>query len=60
MDAVIRRQGLKDEADRRGVYVVVDEMQTIPGVNFQGMLSEIRKSAARSVWLHRVSLRLVI
>ena len=43
VDAVIRRQGLKDEADRRGVYVVVDEMQTIPGVNFQGMLSEIRK-----------------
>ena len=43
VDAVIRRQGLKKEADRRGVYVVVDEMQTIPGVNFQGMLSEIRK-----------------
>ena len=43
VDAVIRRQGLKPEGDRRGVYVVVDEMQTIPGVNFQGMLSEVRK-----------------
>ena len=43
VDAVIRQQGLKAEADRRGVYVVVDEMQTIPGVNFPGMLSEVRK-----------------
>ena len=43
VDAVIRQQALKPEKERRGVYIVVDEMQTIPGVNFQGMLSEVRK-----------------
>ena len=43
VDAVIRQQGLKDVSDRKGAYVVVDEMQTIPGVKFQDMLSEIRK-----------------
>ena len=43
VDAVIRQQARKAAEDRRGVYVVVDEMQTIPGVDFPGMLSEVGK-----------------
>ena len=43
LDAVVRQQGRKPEDQRRAVYIVVDEMQTIPGVNFQGMLREVRK-----------------
>ena len=43
LDAVVRQQGRKPEDQRRAVYIVVDEMQTIPGMNLQGMLREVRK-----------------
>ncbi len=43
VDAVIRSQGTLPEKDRRGCLVVVDEMQSIPGVDYEGMLSEVGK-----------------
>ena len=43
VDAVIRNQGTLPEKDRRGCLVVVDEMQSIPGVDYEGMLSEVGK-----------------
>ena len=43
VDAVIRNQGTLPEEDRRGCLVVVDEMQSIPGVDYEGMLSEVGK-----------------
>ena len=43
IDDIIRAQGTKASGSRRGVTVVCDEMQTIPGVNFESMLSEVRK-----------------
>ena len=43
VDSVIRQQGSVPPSERRGVLVSVDEMQTIPGVDYEGMLSEIGK-----------------
>ncbi len=49
VDAVIREQERLPQAERRGALVVVDEMQTIPGVPFESMLSELGKYGARFV-----------
>ena len=43
VDAVIRQQGQMPPEDRRSVLVAVDEMQSIPGVDYEGMLSEVGK-----------------
>ena len=43
VDAVVRQQGTLPPEQRRGAMVVVDEMQTIPGVDYPGMLSELGK-----------------
>ena len=43
VDAVIRNQGTLAPEERRGCQVVVDEMQSIPGVDYEGMLSEVGK-----------------
>ena len=46
VDAVIREQeGLSFE-QRRGALVVVDEMQSMPGVDYESMLSELGKFGA--------------
>ena len=49
VDAVIREQEQLPQAQRRGALVVVDEMQTIPGVEFESMLSELGKYGASFV-----------
>ena len=46
VDATIREQERLPQAQRRGALVVVDEMQTIPGVEFESMLSELGKYGA--------------
>ena len=46
VDAVIRGQGEMDPDRRRGVLVVVDEMQSMPGVDYESMLSELGKFGA--------------
>ena len=46
VDSVIREQERLSQAQRRGTLVVVDEMQTIPGVDFESMLSELGKYGA--------------
>jgi len=46
VDAVIREQGSLSLRDRRGALVVVDEMQTMPGVDYESMLSELGKFGA--------------
>ncbi len=46
VDAVIREQERLPLTQRRGALVVVDEMQTIPGVEFESMLSELGKYGA--------------
>ena len=47
IDAVIREQETLPPAQRRGVHVIVDEMQTLPGADYEGMLSELQKYGAR-------------
>ncbi len=49
VDSVIREQGRRPAAERRGVLVVVDEMQTMPGVDYEAMLSELGKFGASFV-----------
>ena len=49
VDSVIREQERLPQAQRRGALVVVDEMQTIPGVDFESMLSELGKYGASFV-----------
>ncbi len=49
VDSVIREQERLPLAQRRGALVVVDEMQTIPGVEFESMLSELGKYGAAFV-----------
>ncbi len=49
VDSVIREQERLPLAQRRGALVVVDEMQTLPGVPFESMLSELGKYGARFV-----------
>ena len=46
VDAVIREQGELPADMRRGALVVIDEMQTMPGVDYEGMLSELGKFGA--------------
>ena len=43
VDAVIRQQGQMPPDERRSVLVAVDEMQSIPGVDYEGMLGEVGK-----------------
>ncbi len=49
VDAVIREQGSLPLQQRRGALVVVDEMQTMPGVDYESMLSELGKFGASYV-----------
>ncbi len=49
VDAVIREQGERPLEERRGVLVVVDEMQTMPGVDYESMLSELGKFGANFI-----------
>ena len=46
VDAVIREQGTLPLDRRRGALVVVDEMQSMPGVDYESMLSELGKFGA--------------
>ena len=46
VDSVIREQGSMALHERRGTLVVVDEMQTMPGVDYEAMLSELGKFGA--------------
>ena len=45
-DAVIREQGRLSPDERREALVVVDEMQSMPGVDYESMLSELGKFGA--------------
>ena len=49
VDAVIREQGELPQEQRRGALVVVDEMQSMPGVDYESMLSELGKFGASFV-----------
>ncbi len=49
VDAVIREQGELPPEERRGALVVVDEMQSMPGVDYESMLSELGKFGASLV-----------
>ena len=49
VDAVIREQGGLPPEKRRGALVVVDEMQSMPGVDYESMLSELGKFGASFV-----------
>ncbi len=49
VDAVIREQGSVALRERRGALVVVDEMQSMPGVDYESMLSELDKFGASFV-----------
>ncbi len=55
VDAVIREQGSLPIEKRRGALVVVDEMQSMPGVDYESMLSELGKFGASSCWRLRAS-----
>ena len=44
--AVVREQGSLPRDRRRGALVVVDEMQSMPGVDYESMLSELGKFGA--------------
>ncbi len=46
VDAVIREQGGVPLEERRGALVVVDEMQSMSGVDYESMLSELGKFGA--------------
>ena len=46
VDSVIREQERLPQAQRRGALVVVDEMQSMPGVDYESMLSELGKFGA--------------
>ena len=46
VDAVIREQGSLPPEKRRGALVAVDEMQSMPGVDYESMLSELGKFGA--------------
>ena len=49
VDSVIREQGSLPQDKRRGALVVVDEMQSMPGVDYESMLSELGKFGASFV-----------
>ena len=46
VDGVVREQGALPAERRRGALVVVDEMQAMPGVDYESMLSELGKFGA--------------
>ena len=46
VDSVIREQESLSLSQRRGALVVVDEMQSMPGVDYESMLSELGKFGA--------------
>ena len=46
VDSVIREQGSLPRDRRRGALIVVDEMQSMPGVDYESMLSELGKFGA--------------
>ena len=46
VDAVVREQGSVPIEQRRGALVVVDEMQSMPGIDYESMLSELGKFGA--------------
>ncbi len=46
VDGAIRSQGALPPEERRGALVVVDEMQSMPGVDYESMLSELGKFGA--------------
>ena len=46
VDSVIREQGGTALRERSGALVVVDEMQSMPGVDYESMLSELGKFGA--------------
>ena len=46
VDSVIREQSAVALSQRRGALVVVDEMQSMPGVDYESMLSELGKFGA--------------
>ena len=46
VDSVVREQESLPLPQRRGALVVVDEMQSIPGVDYESMLSELGKYGA--------------
>ena len=46
VDAVIREQGSLPPVQRRRALVVVDEFQSMPGVDYESMLSELDKFGA--------------
>ena len=49
VDSVIREQESVSLGQRRGALVVVDEMQSMPGVDYESMLSELGKFGASFV-----------
>ena len=49
VDSVIREQERLPQEQRRGALVVVDEMQSMPGVDYESMLSELGKYGASFV-----------
>ena len=49
VDSVIREQERLPLSQRRGALVVVDEMQSMPGVDYESMLSELGKFGASFV-----------
>ncbi len=49
VDSVIREQESVSLSQRRGALVVVDEMQSMPGVDYESMLSELGKFGASFV-----------
>ena len=46
VDSVVREQESLPQHQRRGALVVVDEMQSMPGVDYESMLSELGKFGA--------------
>ena len=50
VDSVVREQERLPLSRRRGTLTVVDEMQTIPGVEFESLLSELGKFGASFVF----------
>ncbi len=49
VDSVIREQESVSLSQRRGALVVVDELQSMPGVDYESMLSELGKFGASFV-----------
>ena len=49
VDSVIREQESMALSQRRGALIVVDEMQSMPGVDYESMLSELGKFGASFV-----------